>query len=79
MTAAVLRQATTCTAGVRFPAGTRDFPRAHKVHTGSGTNTISYTMGTGCFSPDSKQPGREADHSPPSRMLELYFHSPIFL
>jgi hypothetical protein len=39
----------------------------HRVHTSSGTQPASYSMGTGDLSPGVKQPGREAHHSlPPS-------------
>jgi len=39
----------------------------HRVQTGSRTHSASYPMGTGgLFPPEVKQPGREADHSPPS-------------
>jgi hypothetical protein len=34
---------------------------------------------TGALSSEVKQPGGEADHSPPSRVVELYVHSPICL
>jgi hypothetical protein len=32
----------------------------------SGAQKTSYPVDTGCLSPVVKQPGREADHSPPS-------------
>jgi hypothetical protein len=52
-------------AGVRFPAGTRDFSLLHSVQTGSGAHPASYIMGTGGYFPV-KLPWREADHSPRS-------------
>jgi hypothetical protein len=39
----------------------------HSVHTSSGAHSASYPMGTGALSPGVKRPGREADHSVPSR------------
>jgi hypothetical protein len=54
--------ATGWTAGVRFPAGARDFSILHS----SGAHPASYAMGTGDDFPWVKRPGREADHSPPS-------------
>jgi hypothetical protein len=39
--------ATAWTAGVRFPAGTRDFSVLHSVQTGSGAHQTSNPMGTG--------------------------------
>jgi hypothetical protein len=53
--------------GVRFPAGAEDFSSILCVQTGSGTHPASCTMGTGGPFPGGKvQPGRDADHSPPS-------------
>jgi hypothetical protein len=43
------------------------FSLLHVVHqTGSGVHPTSYPMGTGAMSPEVKQPGRVADHSPPA-------------
>jgi hypothetical protein len=39
--------ATGWTAGVRFPAGARDFSLLHSIHTASGAHPASYPMGTG--------------------------------
>jgi hypothetical protein len=50
---------------VRFPAGTGNFSR-HHLQTGSGTHPASYLRGNGALSLGVTQPGREADHSPPS-------------
>jgi hypothetical protein len=53
--------------GVRSPAGANDFSSSLCVQTGSGTHPASCTMGTGGPFPGGKaQPGRDADHSPPS-------------
>jgi hypothetical protein len=53
--------------GVRFPAGAEDFSSNLCVQTGSGAHPASCPMGTGVLSPGVKaQPGRDADHSPPS-------------
>jgi hypothetical protein len=51
--------------GFRVPVGSR-FSLLHVVQTGSGTHPASYPMGTGAFSLGIKQPGLEADHSPPT-------------
>jgi hypothetical protein len=52
---------------VRSPAGAKDFSSSLCVQTGSGAHPASYTMGTGGPFPGCKaQPGRDADHSPPS-------------
>jgi hypothetical protein len=48
--------------GIESRWGARFF--AH-VQTGPGAHPASYTMGTGSF-PGVKQPGRGADHPPPS-------------
>jgi hypothetical protein len=55
--------------GVRFPAEAmkRFFSLLHRcVKTGSGTHSISYSVGPVTVSPGIKGRGREADHSPPS-------------
>jgi hypothetical protein len=53
--------------GVRFPAGSKDFPSNLCVQTGSGAYPASCTLGTGGPFPGGKAwPGRDADHSPPS-------------
>jgi hypothetical protein len=52
--------------GVRFPAGAGNFSLSHRVQNGSGAHPASYPMGTRGSFPRVKQPGREADHSPPS-------------
>jgi hypothetical protein len=55
------------TIGVRFPAGAKDFSSNLCLQTGSGAYPASCTMGTGGPFPRGKaQPGRDADHSPPS-------------
>jgi hypothetical protein len=50
----------------------------------SGAHPASYPMGTRGSFPGVKQPGREADHSPPSSVevkewVALYLRSPIRL
>jgi hypothetical protein len=53
--------------GVRSPAGAKDSFSILCVETGSGAHPASCTMGTGGPFPGGKaQPGRDADHSPPS-------------
>jgi hypothetical protein len=53
--------------GVRFPAGAKDFSSSLCVHTGSGADPASCTIGAGGPFPGGKaRPGRDADHSPPS-------------
>jgi hypothetical protein len=41
------RRAAVWTAGVRFPAGERDFYVLHSVHIGTGAHSASYPMGMG--------------------------------
>jgi hypothetical protein len=48
--------------GVRFPAGAGNVFLRHHVQTGSGAHSASYPMGTECFSPGIKRPGREAEY-----------------
>jgi hypothetical protein len=50
------------TAGVQFPAGTRDISLLQKVQTGSGTHRASYTMGIGGSFTGDKAVVREAGH-----------------
>jgi hypothetical protein len=52
--------------GDRAPAEDRNFSVHHRVQTGSEAHPASYTMGTRAVSLEVKQPGREADHTPPS-------------
>jgi hypothetical protein len=53
--------------GVRSPAGAEDFSSSLCVRTSYGAHPASCTMGTGGPFPGGKaQPGRDADHSPPS-------------
>jgi hypothetical protein len=53
--------------GVRSPAGVKDFSSILCVQTGSEAHPAFCTMGTGDpFPGDKAQPGRDADHSPPS-------------
>jgi hypothetical protein len=52
---------------VRFPAGAGNFSLHHRVQNGSGAHPTSYPMEPGALSLGVKRPGREADHSPPSR------------
>jgi hypothetical protein len=68
--------------GFRSPAGAEDFSSILPVQTDSGAHPASCTMGTGGPFPGVKaQPGRDADHSPPSSAevvneYELYLLSP---
>jgi hypothetical protein len=53
---------------VRSPAGVKDFSSSLCVQTGSGAHPASCTMGTGGpFLGNKALPGRDADHTPPSR------------
>jgi hypothetical protein len=55
------------TAGVRSPTEAEDFSSNLCIQTVSGANPASCTVGTGGSFPGGKvQPGRDADHSPPS-------------
>jgi hypothetical protein len=53
---------------VRFPAGPGNFSLHHRVQNGSVAHPASYPMGTRDLSLGIKRPGREADHSSPSRL-----------
>jgi hypothetical protein len=53
---------TSCTIGVRSPAGAKDFSSSPCVQTGSGAHPASYPMGA---ERGKARPGRDADHSPP--------------
>jgi hypothetical protein len=44
----------------------QEFSLLHVVQTTSGAHPVSYPIGKGGSSPGVKQPGREADHSPPT-------------
>jgi hypothetical protein len=44
----------------------QDFSPFPVVQTGSGAHSASYTVGIGGSFPGIKQPGSEADHSPPT-------------
>jgi hypothetical protein len=64
--------------GVWSQAEAKDFSSSLCVQTSSEAHPASYPMGTG----GKAQPGREADHSPPSgaevkNEYELYFLSPL--
>jgi hypothetical protein len=52
------------------------------VQTGSGVHPTSYTMGTGSSFTGVKQPGREADHSPPTsaevKKMWIYTSTPPY-
>jgi hypothetical protein len=50
-----------------FPSETEDFSSSLCVQTGSGAHSASCPMDSGGpFPGGKKQPGRDADHSPPS-------------
>jgi hypothetical protein len=51
---------------VRVPVGSNTFLLLHVVKTGFGVHLISYSMGTGAFSPGVKRQGSKANHSPPT-------------
>jgi hypothetical protein len=52
------------TSGVPVPTGFRNFSLHHRVQTCSGAHSASYPED---LSLGVKRPGREADHSPPSK------------
>jgi hypothetical protein len=54
------------TAGLRFPAGARDFSLLHSVHTLLGPTQPPIQWVLGALSPGVKQLGHEAGCSPPS-------------
>jgi hypothetical protein len=56
------------TAGIRFPAKTRDLASFYSVQTCSGVHRASYPVGIGVPSKDVKRPEREVDHSPQSNV-----------
>jgi hypothetical protein len=67
--------------GIRFPAGAGNFSLNHRIQNGSGPTQPPIQWVPGALSLWVKQPGREADHSPPSsaevkEWVELYIHSP---
>jgi hypothetical protein len=64
MAESVYRRATGWTAGVRFPAGVRNFSVLHSVQSGSGSFSLPFNVYLGV-----KRPGHEADHSPPSNAM----------
>jgi hypothetical protein len=71
---------------VQFQMGAGNISLQHHFLNGSGANPASYPMiqqVPGVLSPGVKQPGHEADHSPPTsaevKNVELYLHSPIHL
>jgi hypothetical protein len=43
--------------GIRFPAGDGNFSLRHRVQTGSGAHSASYSMGTGGSFPGGKAAG----------------------
>jgi hypothetical protein len=53
--------------GFRIPAGTGNFSVRRRVQRGAGAHPVSYPVGIRGLSMGVKRPGREADHSPPSR------------
>jgi hypothetical protein len=69
-----IKRATGWTAGVRFPAGTREFSFLHSVHTGSGTHPASYRVGTGAVSPGVKRLVRDAD-----QLVKNYRHQTLMM
>jgi hypothetical protein len=51
---------------VQFPAGENDFSLLQSVRISSVAHTASCSVDTKVLPPEVKQPGSEADHSPPS-------------
>jgi hypothetical protein len=49
-----------------IPGREKRFFLLHSVQNGSGAQSASYPMDTGCSFPGGEPTGREADHSPPS-------------
>jgi hypothetical protein len=66
---------------IQILAEAGNFSLQHHVQTGSEAHPVSYPVGTRGSFPGVKQPGHEADHSPPSspeveKSTDLYIHSP---
>jgi hypothetical protein len=64
-------------AGVRFPAGIRDFCPLHSVQIGFGAHPASRPVGNGGCFPESKADVKLTTHLhlvPRSRLVELYLH-----
>jgi hypothetical protein len=66
--------------GVRFLVGAGNFSFHHRVQTASGAHQPTIQWVSRALSLGVKRPGREANHSPPSRAdvkecVELYLHS----
>jgi len=69
---------------VQFPVEAGNFSLHHCVQNGSEAHPASYPVGTRGSFPGVKQPGHEADHSPPTsakvkERMALYLHSLIRL
>jgi hypothetical protein len=94
LTQSVWRRATSFTAGVRFPAGTRDFSLLDSVHIVFGAHSIAFTSSFGpTQSPIQCLPGLLPQRYigwgvmltahlhlvPRSRMMQLQLYSPIRL
>jgi hypothetical protein len=62
MAQSVGRRATSWMAGVRFPAGAKDFSLLHSVQVGSGAHPAFLSKGYS----EVKRQGHVADHLPPS-------------
>jgi hypothetical protein len=78
-----LLRATGWTAGLRFPLRVSDFSLIRRFQTGSEAHLASSPMGIGAISPGLR--GRSVNLTiplhlvPRTRIVELYFHSPIHL
>jgi hypothetical protein len=66
--------------GFRFPAGARGYSLLRVCTPALGTTLSAIRRVPGNLSLGLQQPEHEGDHSPPvprSRIVELYFHSPV--
>jgi hypothetical protein len=63
----------------RFPAGARNFSLHHRIQNGSGAHPASCPMGIKALSLGVKQPGREADNSPPcsAEVKNAWIYTPL--
>jgi hypothetical protein len=62
-----------------IPGRSKIFSPLHRVQTWSRAHPASYPWVPEALFAGVKRPGREANHSPRSGMVELYFHSCVFI
>jgi len=51
----------------------KQFSPRYRVQTGSEAHPVSYPTATGTLTPETKRPGREADHSPLSSAFTISY------